>query len=80
MPEHVAEFTQPCPLERRLLLPIIDRPADLQVVAHGVGCLDPSPEILWETLQDLTLSGLMIRSRQDDDLLLEVNFVPRDTK
>ena len=80
MPQHVAELTQPCPLERSLLLPIIDRPADLPIVAHGVGCLDPSPEILRETLQDLTLPGLMLRSRQDYALLLEVNFFPRDTK
>ena len=51
MPEHAAELAQPCPLERSLLLPIMDRPADLQVVANSVGCLNPSPEILRETLR-----------------------------
>ena len=80
MPEYIAELAQPSLLERGLLLPVIDRPADLPLMAHGIRSLNPSPEILRETLQDLTLPGLMLRSRQDDALLLEVNFVPRDTK
>ena len=56
MPQDVAELTQPSLLEGLLLLPVVDRPADLPVVAHGIGRLDPCPQVLREPLQDLALS------------------------
>lgn len=56
MPQDVAEFAQAGLLKGLLLLPIVDRPADLPVVAHGIGRLDPCPQVLGEPLQDLTLS------------------------
>ena len=56
MPQDVAEFAQAGPLEGLLLLSIVDRPADLPVVAHGIGSLNPCPQVLGEPLQDLALS------------------------
>ena len=56
MPQDVAEFAQAGLLEGLLLLPIVDRAADLPVVALGIGRPDPCPQVLREPLQDLTLS------------------------
>ena len=43
-PDDVAFLGQASLLEGRLLLPIVDRPADMPVVAHVAGRLDPCPD------------------------------------
>ena len=56
MPQDVTELAQSSLLEGLLLLPIVDRPANLPVVAHIIGRLDPCPQVLGEPLQNLALS------------------------
>ena len=68
MPEDITVLGQAGLLEGRLLLPIVDGPADMPVVAHIVGCLDPCPDGLGQSLQDLPLAGLMLGRRQDGEI------------
>lgn len=78
MPEYVAVLSQASLLEGRLLLPIVDRPADIPVVAHVVGRLDPCPDGLGQSLQDLPLARLMLSRREYDGLLLGIDLFPGD--
>ncbi len=56
MPEDVAVLGQASLLKGRLLLPIVDRAADMPVMSHVVGRLDPCPDGLGQTLQNLALA------------------------
>ena len=56
MPQDVTELSQTSLLEGLLLLPIVNRAADLPVMALGIGHPDPCPQVLREPLQNLALA------------------------
>ena len=56
MPQDVTVLGEASLLEGSLLLPIVDRSADILFMHHVFGRLDPCPDGLGQPLQDLALT------------------------